>query len=121
MEMEYTNLKTYTIQMKCIKMIYEIKITETDYLNKTNELEKLLKNYEGIFDNEDVCNVKGDIPILEGKVQEDKQYVKIYSELIEHIEILCNSGGNKETKYLDTTSKHAVNWIHIGIQKMEED
>ena len=42
-------------------MIYEIKINETDYLNEIKELIKLLNNYEGIFDNEDVCNVKSDI------------------------------------------------------------
>ena len=47
--------------MKYIKMIYEIKVNETDYLNKIKELIKLLNNYEGIFDNEDVCNVKSDI------------------------------------------------------------
>ena len=36
--------------MKYIKMIYEIKTNETDYLNKIKELIKLLNNYEGIFD-----------------------------------------------------------------------
>ena len=80
-----------------------------------------MKNYEGIFDNEDVCNVKSDISFLEGKIQEDKQLIKKYSELTEHIEILCNSGGNKETKYLDTKPKNAVKCMNISIQKMEED
>ena len=42
--MDYTNLKTYKTQLKFIKKIYQIKINETDYLNKINELIKLLKN-----------------------------------------------------------------------------
>ena len=42
--MDYTNLKTYKTQLKYIKKIYQIKISETDYLNKINELIKLLKN-----------------------------------------------------------------------------
>ena len=44
MEMDYTNLKTYKTQLKYIKKIYQIKVNETDYLNKINELIKLLKN-----------------------------------------------------------------------------
>ena len=58
---------------------------------------------------------------LEGKIQEDKQLIKKYSELIEHVEILCQNGGNKEARSLDTKPKHAVKWINISIQKMEED
>ena len=65
--MDYTNLKTYKTQLKYIKKIYEIKMNETDYLNKINESEKLLKRYEGIFDEEDACNVKSDIFFLENK------------------------------------------------------
>ena len=45
---------------------------------------------------------------LEGKIQEDKQLIKQYSDLIEHIEILCSSGGNKDTKYLDEKPKNAL-------------
>ena len=74
--MDYTNLKTYKAQLKYIKKIYQIKINETDYLNKINELIKLLKKYEGILVNEDVCNVRSDISFLEGKIQEDKQLIK---------------------------------------------
>ena len=62
--MEYTSLKTYKTQLKYIKKIYEIKINETDYLNRTNESIKLLKNYEGIFDHEDVCNVNSEISVF---------------------------------------------------------
>ena len=80
-----------------------------------------MKKYEGIFDDEDVCNVKHDISFLEGKTQEDKQLIKKYSELIEHVEILCQNGGSPDSKYLDTKPKHAVKWINISIQKMEED
>ena len=119
--MDYTNLKTYKTQLKYIKKIYQKKISETDYLNKISELIKLLKKYEGIFDDEDVCNVKHDISFLEGKTQEDKQLIKKYSELIEHVEILCQNGGSPDTKYLDAKPKHAVKWINISIQKMEED
>ena len=119
--MDYTNLKTYKTQLKYIKKIYQKKNSETDYLNKISELIKLLKKYEGIFDDEDVCNVKHDISFLEGKTQEDKQLIKKYSELIEHVEILCQNGGSPDSKYLDTKPKHAVKWINISIQKMEED
>ena len=119
--MDDTNLKTYKTQLKYIKKIYEIKINETGYLNKITELIKLLKKYEGIFDDEDVCNVKNDISFFEGKVQEDKQLIKKYSELIEHIEILCQNGGSPDTKYLDIKPKHAVKWTNISIQKIEEE
>ena len=84
-------------------------------------LKKLLKNCEGIFDNEDVCNVKSDISGLEGKIQEDKQLFKKYAELVEHIETLCQNDGNKDTKYLDTKPKRAVKRNNISIQKMEEE
>ena len=118
--MDYTNLKTYKAQLKYIKKIYQIKINETDYLNKINELIKLLKRYEGILVNEDVCNVRSDISFLEGKIQEDKQLITKYSKLIEHVEILCQNGGSPDTKYFDTKPKHAVKWINISVQKMEE-
>ena len=106
--MDYTNLKTYKAQLKYIKKIYQIKINETDYLNKINELIKLLKRYEGILVNKDVCNVRSDISFLEGKIQEDKQLITKYSKLIEHVEILCQNGGSPDTKYFDTKPKHAV-------------
>ena len=40
---------------------------------------------------------------------------------MEHIEILCQNGGDKEAKYLIKKPKHAVKWIDISIQKTEED
>ena len=97
--MDYTNLNTYKLQAKYIKKIYEMKINEIDYLNKIKELCKLLKVYESVFDQEDVLNVWRDISILEGKIQEDKNLIKQYSDLIEHIEILCcqNFMGEAET------------------------
>ena len=107
--------------MKYIKKIYEIKLIEVDYSNKIKELCKLLKVYESVFDEEDVLNVRRDISILEGKIEEDKQLIKKYSELIENIEILCQNGGDKEAKYLDKKPKHAVKWINISIQQIEED
>ena len=105
--MDYTNLKTYKIQMKYIKKIYEIKISEIHYLNKIKELKNLIKVYENVFDNDDVSTVRSDICSLEGKIQEDKQLIKKYSDLIEHLEILCCSGGDKGTKYLDEKPKNA--------------
>ena len=77
-----------------------MKINEIDYLNKIKELCKLLKVYESVFDQEDVLNVRRDISILESKIQEDKNLIKQYSNLIEHIEILCQCGGIKDTKYI---------------------
>ena len=116
--MDYANLKTYKTQLKYIKKIYQIKVNETDYLNKTNELIKIFEKYEGIFDNEDVSNVRSDISFLEGKIEEDKQLIKKHSELIEHIEILCQNGGSPDIKYLDTKPKHAVKWVDISVQKI---
>ena len=64
---------------------------------------------------------KSDISFLEGQIQEDKQLIKKYSELVEHIAILCQNDGSKDTKYLDAKPKHAVKWNNISIQKVEED
>ena len=110
-KMDYTDLHTYKIQAKDIKKIYEMKINEIDYLNKIKELCKLLKVYESVFDQEDVLNVRRDISILESKIHEDKNLIKLYSNLIEHIEILCQCGGIKDTKYLDVKPKNAVKWL----------
>ena len=70
--MDSTYLNRYKIQAKYIKKIYEMKVNEIDYSNKIKELCKLLKVYESVFDQEDVLNVRRDISILEGKIQEDK-------------------------------------------------
>ena len=61
-----------------------------------------------------------DISMLEGKIQEDKQLIKNYSDLIEHIDILCNCEGNLNTKYLDVKPKNAIKWINISIKEIEE-
>ena len=119
--MDYTGLNTYKIQLKYIKKIYEIKLNETDYLNKINELRKLVKTYESVFDTHDVVNVRCDISFLEGNIQEVKKLIKQYSDLIEHIEKLCQSGGSKDTKYLDVKPKNAVKWINKGIQDIEKE
>ena len=118
--MDYTDLNTYKIQTKYIKKIYEMKLHEIDYLSKVKELWKLAKVYESVFDQEDVLNVRRDISILEGKIQEDNNVIKQYSDLIEHIEILCNLVGNNDTKYLDEKPKNAVNWNKKSIQDIEK-
>ena len=69
-----------------------MKLNEIDYSNKIKELCKLLKVYESVFDQEDVLNVRRDISVLEGKIQEDTNSIKQYSDLIEHIETLCQNG-----------------------------
>ena len=120
-KMDYLNLQTYKTQMKYIKKIYEIRINEIDYKNKISELIKLMRVYESVFDNEDIINIKSDISMLESKIEENKQLIKKYSDLIEHIEILCNCQGMNDTKYLDKKPKNAVKWINVSIQKMEED
>ena len=121
--MDYTDLNTYKIQAKYIKKIYEMKLTEIDYSNKVKELCKLLKVYESVFDQEDVLNVRRDISILEGKIQEDKNLVKHHSNLLEHIEILCQCGcgGLTDTKYLDVKPKNAVKWLNKNIKDIEEE
>ena len=59
--------------------------------------------------------------ILESKIQEDKNSIKQYSNLIEHIEILCQCGGIKDTKYLDVNPKNAVKCLNKSIQDIEEE
>ena len=81
----------------------------------------MLKVYESVFDQEDVLNVRRDISILEGKIQEDKNLIKQYSNLIEHIEILCNLVGNNDTNYLDVKPKNGVNWLNKSIKDIEEE
>ena len=119
--MDYTDLNTYKIQAKYIKKIYEMKIHEIDYLNKIKELRKLPKVYESVFYQEDVLNVRRDISILESKIQEVKNLIKQYSNLIEHIEILCQNGGSGDTKYLAVKPKNAVKWLNKSIQDIEEE
>ena len=119
--MDYTNLNTYKIQAKYIKKIYEMKINEIDYLNKIKELCKLPKVYESVFDQDDVLNVRRDICMLEGKIQEDKYFLKHYSDLIEHIETLCQNGGSGDAKYLDVKPKNKVKWLNKSIQDIEEE
>ena len=70
--MDYTDL-TYKMQVMYIKKIYEMRINHIDYQNKMNEFRKLINVYEGVFDYEDVRNVTYDIPVLEGKFEEDKK------------------------------------------------
>ena len=41
---------------------------------------------EVVFDNEDVCNVRSDVCVLESRIQEDQKLIKQYSDVIEHIE-----------------------------------
>ena len=43
--------------------------------------------------------------------KQDKLLVTTFSNLAEQIEILCQSDGNNETKYLDVKPEKAVNWI----------
>ena len=59
----------------------------------------MAKVHECVFHQEDVLNVGCDISILEGKTQKDKKLIKQYSEVAEHLEILCNSGANKDISY----------------------
>ena len=119
--MDYSDLNIYKIQAKYIKKIYEIKLNEIDYSSKCKELCKLLKVYESVFDQEDVLNVRRDISLLEDKISEDKQLVKQYSDLIEHIEILCQFRGITDTKYLDVKPKNGVKWLNKSIQDIEEE
>ena len=120
--MDYTNLKTYRMQVKYVQeILYDIKINETDHLNKFNELRKLINVYESVFDTHGVLNVRCDISLLDGKIQEDKKLIKQYSDLIVHIEILCNIGGNKDTKYLDEKPKNGVKWLNTSIKDIEEE
>ena len=66
-------------------------------------------------------NVRRDISILEGQIEEDKTLIKKYSVLIEHLEILCQNGESKDTKYLDVKPKNAVDWNKKSIQDIEKE
>ena len=82
----------------------------------------MAKVYESVFDQEeDVLNVRRDISLLEGKISEDKKLIKQYSDLIEHIEILCQNGGSGDTKYLDVKPKNGVKWLNKSIKDIEEE
>ena len=82
----------------------------------------MAKVYESVFDQEeDVLNVRRDISLLEGKVSEDKKLIKQYSDLIEHIEILCQNGGSGDTKYLDVKPKNGVKWLNKSTKDIEEE
>ena len=98
-----------------------MKINEIDFSNKTKELCKLAKVYESVFDQEDVLNVRRDTSLLEGKISEDKQLTKQYSDLTEHIEILCQNGGSGDTQYLDVKPKNGVKWLNKSIKDIEEE
>ena len=119
--MDYTNFNTYKIPAKYIMKIYEMKINEIDYLNKIKELCKLLKVYESVVVQEDVLNVRRDISLLEGNISEDKKLIKQYSDLIEHIEILCQNGGSADAKYLDVKTKNGVKWLNKSTKDIEEE
>ena len=119
--MDYTDLNTYKIQAKYVKKICEINLNEIDYSNKNKELCKLLKVYESVFDKEDVLNVRRVISLLEGKISEDKRLIKQYSDLLEHIEILGQNGGSRDTKYLDVKPKNVIKWLNKSIQDIEEE
>ena len=41
--------------------------------------------------------------------------------MIEHIETLCNSKGDNDTKHLEDKPKHSKNWNNIGIQEIEAE
>ena len=73
------------------------------------------------FDTRDVAIDRCDISLLEGKIQEDKKLMKHYSDLIEHIEILCQNGGSGDAKYLDVKPKNKVKWLNKSIQDIEEE
>ena len=42
-----------------------------------------------------------DIQLLENQVTEDQERIKQYSKMIEHVEIICDSKRNNDTKYLE--------------------
>ena len=73
------------------------------------------------FDTRDVAIDRCDISLLEGKIQEDKKLMKHYSDLIEHIEILCQNGGSKDTKYVDVKPKNGGKWLNKSIKDIEND
>ena len=55
------------------------------------------------------------LSLWEGKIQiqEDRKMIRPYFDLVEHIEVLCNSGESEDTKYLDEKPKNAGKWTTI--------
>ena len=94
--MDYANLNTYKIQAKYIVKIYNLKRNVIQYNFETAELRKLKHVYSNTFEAEDCNKIMQDTQMLESKAREDQVRINQYSKMIEHIEIVCNSGGTDD-------------------------
>ena len=98
--MDYTTLKTYNMQMKYIKKIYNIRRNENALNLKQIELNKLMEVHKDLMDEEDKENIFHDVTCIQDKLEKDELNIQKYATLIEHIETLVHCEG-EDLKYLE--------------------
>ena len=82
-----------------------------NYTSKIAELRKLKQVYSNASGAEDSDNKMKDTQMLESKVRGEQELLKRYSNMIEHIETLCNSGAcTNDTKHVEQKPINAKYW-----------
>ena len=113
--MNYSDLKTYTrTQAKYIRKIFQIRTVQDEYKGKIRELTELKQTYKNEFDEDDFKNIEEDIQKLSNDINNAEKSINKWIEMIEHIEILCNSyGGSGETESLKHKPEGANKWKKV--------
>ena len=101
---DYTKLSTYKIQAKYIGKIYRLKLNEVDFTFKIVEMRKTKQVFFNSFDADISDSIRQDIHMLE---REDRERTKHYSNMMEHIVLLCSSDSDNKTKYVIERLNHA--------------
>ena len=119
--MNYSDLKTYTrAQAKYIRKMFQIRTVQDEYKGKIRELAELKQTYKNDFDKDDFKNIEEDIQKLNNDINNAEKSINKWGEMIEHIEILCNSyGGSGEVEYLKQKSEGANKWKKMAVKDFE--
>ena len=119
--MNYSGLKTYTrTQAKYIRKIFQIGTVQDEYKGKICELTELKQTYKNEFDEDDFKNIEEDIQKLNNDINNAEKSINKWVEMIEHIEILCNSyGGSGKTEYLKQKPEGANEWKKMTVKDFE--
>ena len=119
--MNYSDFKTYTrTQTKYIRKIFEIRTIQDEYKGKIRELNELKQTYKDEFDEDDLKNIEEDIQKLHNDIKRADKSINRWGEMIEHIEILCNSyGGSGEVEYLKHKPEGANVWKKMTVKDFE--
>ena len=119
--MNYSDLKTYTrTQAKYIRKIFQIRTVQDEYKGKICELTELKQIYKNEFDEDDFKNIEEDIQKLNNDINNAEKFINKWIEMIEHIEILCNTyGGSGETEYLKHKPEGANEWKKMTVKDFE--